>query len=107
MEIFWILIAAVVVVFIAKSIRTVPQQRALVIERFGKFDRTLEPGLRFIIPFIDRVSARHDLREVRKGRVEDPLIYGDDIIVVEQSGSKTMLRRFIEAVPALGVFTFL
>ena len=64
MEIFWILIAAVVVVFIAKSIRTVPQQRALVIERFGKFDRTLEPGLRFIIPFIDRVSARHDLREV-------------------------------------------
>ena len=64
MEIFWILIAAVVVVFIAKSIRTVPQQRALVIERFGKFDRVLEPGLRFIIPFIDRVSARHDLREV-------------------------------------------
>ena len=64
MEIFWIPIAAVVVVFIAKSIRTVPQQRALVIERFGKFDRTLEPGLRFIIPFIDRVSARHDLREV-------------------------------------------
>ena len=64
MEIFWILIAAVVVVFIAKSIRTVPQQRALVIERFGKFDRALEPGLRFIIPFIDRVAARHDLREV-------------------------------------------
>ena len=56
MEIFWILIAAVVVVFIAKSIRTVPQQRALVIERFGKFDRTLEPGLRFIIPFIDRID---------------------------------------------------
>jgi regulator of protease activity HflC (stomatin/prohibitin superfamily) len=42
----------------------VPQQRAWVIERFGKFDRTLEPGLRFIVPFIDRVSAKHDLREV-------------------------------------------
>ena len=54
-----------------------------------------------------RLAAVYDLREVRKGRVEDPLIYGDDIIVVEQSGSKTMLRRFIEAVPALGVFTFL
>ena len=54
-----------------------------------------------------RLAAVYDLREVRKGKVEDPLIYGDDIIVVEQSGSKTMLRRFIEAVPALGVFTFL
>ncbi len=58
----FLLIAAVVLA--SKSIKTVPQQRALVIERFGKFDRTLEPGLRFIVPFIDRVSAKHDLREV-------------------------------------------
>ena len=65
MEIFWILIAAVVVVFIAKSIRTVPQQRALVIERFGKFDRTLEPGLRFII----QISGQGDELRVRKSRL--------------------------------------
>ena len=51
--------------------------------------------------------ASNDLRLVRKGKVEDPLIYGDDIIVVEQSGSKTVLRRFIESVPVLGMFNIL
>jgi polysaccharide export outer membrane protein len=54
-----------------------------------------------------RQAAVFDLREVRKGKVEDPLIYGDDIIVVEQSGSKTLLRRFIESVPVLGMFNIL
>jgi len=54
-----------------------------------------------------RMAAAYDLRKVRKGVVEDPLIYGDDIIVIEQSASKTALRRFIEAVPALGIFTVL
>lgn len=52
------------IIFVIKAIRVVPQQRALVVERLGRFDRTLEPGLRFTIPFVDRVSARHDLREV-------------------------------------------
>ena len=51
-----------------------------------------------------RMAAAYDLRQVRKGLVEDPLIYGDDIIVVEQSASKTALPRFIESVPALGIF---
>lgn len=54
-----------------------------------------------------RVAAAYDLREVRKGVVDDPTIYGDDIIVVEQSRSKTVLRRFIESVPALGIFSVL
>ncbi|MEQ1594921.1 MAG: stomatin-like protein [Casimicrobium sp.] len=52
------------IIFVIKAIRVVPQQRALVVERLGRFDRILEPGLRFTIPFVDRVSARHDLREV-------------------------------------------
>jgi polysaccharide export outer membrane protein len=51
-------------------------------------------------------AAVFDLREVRKGNIEDPQVYGDDIIVVEQSGSKTAFRRFIESVPALGVFAW-
>jgi polysaccharide export outer membrane protein len=54
-----------------------------------------------------RQAAVFDLRQVRKGQIEDPLLYGDDIIVVEQSGSKTALRRFIEAMPALGIFSWL
>lgn len=54
-----------------------------------------------------RQAAVFDLRQVRRGLAEDPQVYGDDIIVVEQSGSKTALRRFIEAVPAFGIFSWL
>ena len=51
-----------------------------------------------------RAVAVYDLRQVRKGLAEDPQLYGDDIIVVEQSGSKTALRRFLESIPAFGLF---
>lgn len=54
----------VVIVFGFKSVRIVPQQSAWVIERLGRFDRALEPGLSIIIPFIERVAYRHDLKEV-------------------------------------------
>lgn len=54
-----------------------------------------------------RMAAAYDLRQVRKGVVDDPLVYGDDIIVIEQSASKTALRRFIESVPVLGIFNVL
>lgn len=52
------------IIFVVKSIRVVPQQRAFVVERLGKFHTVLEPGLRFTIPFIDSIAAKHDLREV-------------------------------------------
>lgn len=51
-----------------------------------------------------RMAAVYDLRQVRKGNIEDPQLYGDDIVVVEQSGSKSAFRRFIETVPAIGLF---
>ncbi|MGV8921408.1 MAG: polysaccharide biosynthesis/export family protein [Pseudomonas sp.] len=54
-----------------------------------------------------RMAAVYDLRQMRKGAVEDPQIYGDDIIVVEQSASKTAMRRFIESIPVLGIFNVL
>jgi regulator of protease activity HflC (stomatin/prohibitin superfamily) len=63
-----VLVALVVfiaaIILINKWIRVVPQQRALVVERWGKFHMVLEPGLRFVIPFIDRIAYRHDLREI-------------------------------------------
>lgn len=52
-----------------------------------------------------RMAAVYDLRQVRRGEMEDPQLYGDDIIVVEQSGSKTAFRRLIESIPVLGLFT--
>lgn len=75
----------------------------------GVDDRIADLGGIVLMRTVDgkRMAAVYDLREVRKGNVEDPLIYGDDIIVVEQSGSKTILRRFIESVPVLGMFNIL
>jgi regulator of protease activity HflC (stomatin/prohibitin superfamily) len=63
-NLFWIIVFIVAIILVIKSIRVVPQQRALVVERLGRYHATLEPGLRFTIPFVDRVAARHDLREV-------------------------------------------
>src|SRR5437764_3890129 len=54
----------VVVIVVMKAIRVVPQQHALVIERLGRFHAVLAPGLNFVIPFVDRVAYRHDLREI-------------------------------------------
>jgi polysaccharide export outer membrane protein len=51
-----------------------------------------------------RMAAVFDLSAVRTGKAEDPIIYGDDVVVVEQSGSKTALQRFIQSVPILNVF---
>jgi polysaccharide export outer membrane protein len=72
----------------------------------GGLDKLADP--RGIVVFRQikgkKMGAVFDLRNIRTGKDEDPLIYGDDIIVVEQSGSKTALRRFIEAMPVLNVF---
>ena len=58
---FAVLILAIV--FAVKTLKIVPQQHAWVIERLGKYDRTLTPGLNVIIPFIDRVAYKHVLKE--------------------------------------------
>jgi polysaccharide export outer membrane protein len=52
-----------------------------------------------------KMAAVFDLKAIRTGAAEDPLIYGDDIVVVEQSGSKSAFRHIIEAIPVLRVFT--
>jgi regulator of protease activity HflC (stomatin/prohibitin superfamily) len=54
----------VAIIVVVKAIRVVPQQHAWVVERLGRFYAVLEPGLNFVIPFVDRVAYRHDLREI-------------------------------------------
>ena len=56
-------IFVVVLIGVVKAIRVVPQQRAWVVERLGRFHAVLAPGLNFVVPFLDRVAYRHDLRE--------------------------------------------
>src|SRR4051794_24079556 len=63
MEIALILLI-VAIVFVVKTFKIVPQQHAWVVERLGKFDRTLAPGLAFIVPFVDRVAYKHVLKEI-------------------------------------------
>ena len=58
-----IVIAVVVILVFWKIVRIVPQNEAFVVERLGKFSRTLEAGLHILIPFIDRVAYRHSLKE--------------------------------------------
>ncbi|NLD54606.1 MAG: SPFH/Band 7/PHB domain protein [Burkholderiaceae bacterium] len=57
------LVLVLAIVFAVKTLKIVPQQHAWVIERLGKYDRTLAPGLNIIVPFIDRVAYRHVLKE--------------------------------------------
>ena len=72
------LLLALIVVFVIEGVRVVPQQSAWVIERLGKFSRTLEPGLNIIVPFIDRVAYRHSLKEVPLDVAEQTCITRDN-----------------------------
>jgi regulator of protease activity HflC (stomatin/prohibitin superfamily) len=56
--------AVIAGIFIVRTFKIVPQQHAWVVERLGKYDRTLTPGLKFVVPFIERVSYKHSLKEV-------------------------------------------
>lgn len=51
-----------------------------------------------------RMAAAYNLSLVRRGELADPQVFGDDVIVIERSGSKSAFREFIRSVPALGLF---
>ncbi|HEY8242032.1 MAG: SPFH domain-containing protein [Vicinamibacteria bacterium] len=63
-SLFTLALFIVAVIVVIRAIRVVPQQHAWVVERLGRFYAVLEPGLNFVIPFVDRVAYRHDLREI-------------------------------------------
>lgn len=59
-----IILLIIAVIFITQSIKVVPQQHAWVVERLGKYNGTLLPGLNFLVPFVDKVAYKHLLKEV-------------------------------------------
>jgi regulator of protease activity HflC (stomatin/prohibitin superfamily) len=77
------LIAIAVFVFIiaAAGVRIVPQARAGIVERLGRYTRTLEPGLALIVPFVDRVKPLLDLREQVVSFPPQPVITEDNLVV--------------------------
>jgi regulator of protease activity HflC (stomatin/prohibitin superfamily) len=86
MELAGAIIALVVVIIAAvtvmRSVRIVPQARARNIERLGRYRKTLEPGMNFIIPFVDRVKPLIDLREQVVSFKGAPVITEDNLVVL-------------------------
>jgi regulator of protease activity HflC (stomatin/prohibitin superfamily) len=80
-----LIVLAVVVLFVlvvaARTIRVIPQARAGVVERLGRYSRTLEPGLTIVTPFIDRVKPLVDLREQVVNFSPQSVITEDNVVV--------------------------
>ncbi|OLT42012.1 hypothetical protein BJF86_03245 [Serinicoccus sp. CNJ-927] len=76
-----LLLALFVVVAIARAIRIVPQATSVIVERLGKYDRTLDAGLHFLVPFIDRPRSVVDLREQVVSFPPQPVITSDNLVV--------------------------
>jgi regulator of protease activity HflC (stomatin/prohibitin superfamily) len=79
------IVAIVVVVFLliffARTIRIVPQARAGIVERLGRYNRTLMPGLTVLMPFVDRLKPLIDLREQVVSFPPQPVITQDNLVV--------------------------
>jgi regulator of protease activity HflC (stomatin/prohibitin superfamily) len=63
MDVFTLIIGFIIFITLWSGIKIVPQQNAWVVERMGKYNATLDPGLNFLIPFVDKVAYRHSLKE--------------------------------------------
>jgi len=74
-------VALFVLVVLARTVKIVPQARAGVIERLGRYSRTLTPGLTIVVPFVDRVRDMIDLREQVVSFPPQPVITEDNLVV--------------------------
>src|SRR6266436_10079366 len=75
------IVAVIVLVTLARTIRIVPQARAGVVERLGRYSRTLNAGLAIVIPFVDRIREIIDLREQVVSFQPQPVITEDNLVV--------------------------
>src|SRR3954469_271412 len=76
-----LVIAFFVLLVIARTVRIIPQARAAVVERLGRYSRTLSPGLALVVPFIDRIRPMIDLREQVVSFPPQPVITEDNLVV--------------------------
>src|SRR6266567_561176 len=76
-----LVVAGLVLLTLGRTIRIVPQARAGVVERLGRYSRTLTPGLAIVVPFIDRVREMMDLREQVVSFEPQPVITEDNLVV--------------------------
>ncbi|MER5262712.1 SPFH domain-containing protein [Actinosynnema sp. NPDC002837] len=76
-----LVIALLAVFTVLRAVRIVPQARARNVERLGRYHRTLQPGLNFVIPYVDRVHPKIDLREQVVSFQPQPVITEDNLVV--------------------------
>src|SRR3954453_17551014 len=76
-----ILIVVVALTTVVKAVRIVAQATSVIVERLGRYSRTLTPGLHFLIPFVDRPRAVVDLREQVVSFPPQPVITSDNLVV--------------------------
>jgi len=76
-----VLLAILAVVFVAKTVKIVPQARAGIVERFGKYRTTLNAGLNILVPFVDKLRYLIDLREQVVSFPPQPVITEDNLTV--------------------------
>jgi regulator of protease activity HflC (stomatin/prohibitin superfamily) len=110
-----LVVAVFVLVVLARTIRIVPQARAGVVERLGRYSRTLTPGLTIVVPFIDRVREMVDLRETVVSFPPQPVITEDNLVVnidtviyfqvTDPKAATYEIQNYIQAIEQLTVTT--
>jgi regulator of protease activity HflC (stomatin/prohibitin superfamily) len=108
-------IALLLLITVMKSVRVVPQQRMFVVERLGKYQRTLTPGLNMLMPFIDAVREKVDMREQVQSFPPQPVITSDNLVVnidtvlyfrvIDPVKSTYEIANFLQAIEQLTVTT--
>jgi regulator of protease activity HflC (stomatin/prohibitin superfamily) len=110
-----IIVIVVLLITIFRTIRIIPQARAGIVERLGRYHRTLEPGLTMIVPFVDRLRPLIDLREQVVSFPPQPVITEDNLVVnidtviyyqvTEARAATYEIANYIQAIEQLTVTT--
>jgi regulator of protease activity HflC (stomatin/prohibitin superfamily) len=110
-----LIVAVIVLAVFARTVRIVPQARARVVERLGRYHRTLTPGLALVVPFIDRLRPLMDLREQVVSFPPQPVITEDNLVVnidsviyfqvTDAKAASYEIQNYIQAIEQLTVTT--
>ena len=110
-----LVIAFVVVLTLARTVRIIPQANAGLVERLGRYQRTLSPGVALVVPFIDRLRPLIDLREQVVSFQPQPVITEDNLVVnidtvlyfqiTDPKAATYEVQNYIQAIEQLTVTT--
>jgi regulator of protease activity HflC (stomatin/prohibitin superfamily) len=109
------IVALIVLIVLARTVRIIPQARAAVVERLGRYSRTLSPGLALVVPFVDRIRPMIDLREQVVSFPPQPVITEDNLVVsidsviyfqvTDPKSATYEIANYIQAIEQLTVTT--